>query len=159
MDVYTLSEDNVRAALNDFNHLLKVIEHHPRKRDLGSKIRKGAREILTYLWTGGLLPTLTYYLAKSEENTLKNIKNVFNKEKREQLFENLDKLAYAIILYFTLKRLKETNIISSELDNPRKCLIELLNSSYLKRVYALHLITSYLLEFKKLCEATFEAER
>ena len=157
MVIRLLSEESVRSALNDFNSLIKLLEVHPKGEEVGSKTRARTREILTYIWSGGLVPTLTFYLAKGEENNIKIVKGAFEGE--EKLVGEPEKLAYAIIFYLTFKRLKQLSFISSDLGDPRSCLHELIEMDPFKRMYAFNLLTSYLLEFKKLCEATFKPER
>jgi len=162
MTVYLLSEESVRAALNDFDNLTKLLKKHPKEEEVGSKVRARAREILTYIWSGGLAPSLTFYLAKGEESTVNLVREVF--KGREELIEEFkkitpEKLAYALILYLIFKRLKQLNFISSDPGDPRSCLHELIEMNPFKRMYASNLLTLYLLEFKKLCEATFKSER
>ncbi|RLG05647.1 MAG: type III-B CRISPR module-associated protein Cmr5 [Thaumarchaeota archaeon] len=162
MSVHLISEEAVRAALKDFNSLIKLLEEHPKGDDIGGKIRARIREILTYTWSRGLAPTLTFYLAKGEEDTIKIVKEAFEGE--EKLVEELEKLApekiaYAIIFYLTFKRLRQLNFVSIDPKDPRSCLRELIEMDPVRRMYATNLLTFYLLEFKKLCEATFEPER
>ncbi|MHC1629088.1 MAG: type III-B CRISPR module-associated protein Cmr5 [Candidatus Nezhaarchaeales archaeon] len=156
MSIRLLSERSVRAALNDFNNLTKLLEEHPKGEDIGSKLRTRTREILTYIWSGGLALTLTFYLAKGEENNIKIIREAFEGEKK--LVGEPEKLAYAIVLHLAFNRLKQLKFISSDPGDPRSCLHELIEMNPFRRIYASDLLTSYLLEFKKLCEATFKPE-
>lgn len=159
MVVRLLSEESVHAALNDFNNLLELLKKHPKGESIGSKIRAKAREILTQILSGGAVSTLTFYLAKGEENTIKLIKDAFE-EKSVRKLETIkpEKLAHAIIFYFSFKRLRQLKFVSSNLENPRNCLREFIEIDPFRRIYASNLLTSYLLEFKKLCEATFKLE-
>lgn len=160
MVIRLLSEESVRAALNDFNNLRELLEKHPKGGEVGKKVRARAREVLTYMLSGGMIPTLTFYLAKGEESTIKLIKDAFEgKSARELEKITAERLAYAIIFYLSFKRLKQLGFVSSDLRNPRNCLRELIKINSVRRIYAFNLLTLYLLEFKKLCEATFEPER
>ena len=162
MTVYLLSKESVQAALNDFDDLAKLLKKHPKRKEIESKVRARAREILTYIWSSGLASSLTFYLAKGEENTVNLIKEVFNR--REELIEEFEKLApekfaYAVILYLIFKRLKQLNFISGDPGDPRNCLRELIEMDPFRLMYTSNMLTLYLLEFKKLCEAAFEPER
>jgi len=156
MTVHLLSDESVRAALIDFNKLIELLKKHPKGEDIGGKIRARAREILTYISSEGLAPTLTFYLAKGEEGTIEAIKGAF--EGRGELAGEPEKLAYAIVFYLSFKRLRQLGFISSDLGDPRGCLRELIEIDPLRRVHASTLLMLYLLEFKKLCEATFKLE-
>ncbi|MCD6487671.1 MAG: type III-B CRISPR module-associated protein Cmr5 [Desulfurococcales archaeon] len=156
MTVHLLSEEAIHVVLEDFNHLIKLLKEHPRKGEVESKIRARAREILTHIYSGGLAPTLTFYLAKGEKNTLNTVKEAFKGEKK--LDGEPEKLAYAIILYLIFKRLRQLSFISSDPDDPLKCLHELIKMDPFRRMYASSLLTLYLLEFKKLCEAIFKTQ-
>jgi CRISPR type III-B/RAMP module-associated protein Cmr5 len=157
--MHLLSENSVRVAIEDFERLFRLLKNRPEGKDLGGKIRTRAREVLTYIWSGGLAPTLTFYLAKGGEGGVKTFKTAF--EKGEILPNRLDleEVAYAAILYLALKRLKQLGFIKSDLEDLRGCLRELIEIDFFERMYALDLLTSYLLEFKKLCEATFREGR
>jgi CRISPR type III-B/RAMP module-associated protein Cmr5 len=153
--MYLLSEDSVHAAIEDFELLVKLLKGHPKDKDLEKKIRARAQEVLTYIWSGGLATTLTFYLAKGGEEGVKMFKTIFEGEERLPEDLDLEEAAYAIILYLVLKRLKWFGFIKSGLEDPRGCLHELIEINLFERTYVLDLLTSYLLEFKKLCEATF----
>lgn len=157
MTIYVVSEESVRAALEDFDKLLKTFEASQKKRELGSKVRARSREVLTNIWTGGLCPTLTFYLAKAGEENVNIVKEAL--EERKGLDIEPEKSGYAIMLYFIFQRLKVLKFIEQDPNKPRECLRALVIMEPSKRSYATTLLTSYLLEFKKLCEAVFEPER
>ncbi|MEM3390231.1 MAG: type III-B CRISPR module-associated protein Cmr5 [Thermoproteota archaeon] len=150
----TVSEESVCAALKDFDKLLKTFETSQKKKELESKVRARSREVLTNVWTGGLCPTLTFYLAKAEEENIAIVKETV--EERKSLDGEPEKLGYAIILYLTFRRLKVLKFIEQDLSKPRECLQALITMEPFRRTYATNLLTSYLLEFKKLCEAVFK---
>jgi|GEM_PF-5821927 len=95
-------------------------------------------------------------LSKREENNIKMIREAFEGEKK--LVGEPEKLAYAIVLYLAFNRLKQLKFISSDPGDPRSCLHELIEMNPFRRIYVSDLLTSYLLEFKKFCEATFKPE-
>lgn len=153
--MYLLGENSVYAATGDFERLFRLLKGHPKDKDLGAKIRTRTREALTYIWSGGVASTFTFYLAKGGEDNVRTFKTVFEGEEGLPKHLDLEEVAYAAILYLALKRLKQLGFIKSDLEDPRRCLRELIEIDFFEHMYALDLLTSYLLELKKLCEATF----
>ena len=155
-----LSDKLLEHALNDFDKLVKILRQHPKGKDIERKVRTMESEILTQIWMNGLLPTLTFYLAKGEEDNFKAIKEAFEQGKSSfNVEDSVEKLAYAAMLYLILRELKRLNILKGNFGNPRGCIHELIEMGFLKRMYASRVLSLYLYEFKKLCEAVFEPER
>jgi CRISPR type III-B/RAMP module-associated protein Cmr5 len=154
-EVRSITEDSLRGAIEDFERLAKLLGAYDKGEDLGSRVRARAQDMLTYAWSGGLLPTLTFYLAKGKEGNIQCFKALFEKGERLPERLNLEEAAYAVLFYLVLKRLKQLGFVKSGLEQPRECLRELIELDFFKRVYALDLLTAYLLEFTKLCEARF----
>jgi CRISPR type III-B/RAMP module-associated protein Cmr5 len=155
-EVYPLTEDSLRAAVEDFERLIKSLRAYDRGEDLGGRVRTRAQDMLTYAWSGGLLPTLTFYLAKAKgEDNIRSFKAFFETGERLPERLGLEEAAYAALFYLLLKRLKQLGFIKGSLEQPRECLRELIELDFFKRIYVLDLSTAYLLEFAKLCEARF----
>ncbi len=147
--------------------------------EVGSKLRTRAREVPEMILELGLVPTLSYCLSKaSVNNILKIIKVIKNSSESEQLkdIKNVEseKLAYALYTYVLLNYLsltmgkvgnvelrKEDLVNENDVDRASNMIIRymeaLMESSAKSLIYGL--LQSYLLQFKRLCEATFEPEK
>ena len=164
-------------------------------KELKTKIRSRAREIPEKIAELGLIPTLTFCLAKSEKENLrkavvlmetgieglKNIKVIKKEGGEKQTFDiSSDKFAYALYTYILLKYLgthlgtiklksnnqeEEIKLDLTELvehyeqavDTIYRYLIALAQGTLSLIVYKF--IQSYLIQFKRLCEMEFPAER
>jgi len=177
--------DPILESVEIFMKVKKVIDEidDQRKReDASAKLRSRAREIPEMILELGLVPTLTYCLAKASANCVvktitimeksKPLTDVFGKDKVKP-----EELAYALFTYVTLKYLAtiigkvgEVELKMEELAEmgekgdereAQNMLINYLNALLNANASAsLHgLLWPYLLQFKKLCEATFESER
>lgn len=161
------SLDPVGEAINVFINLkIKIIDKLGDKLSevVGSKLRSISRDTPEMILELGLVSTLSYCLAKARiENVGKIIKvledgspiDVLGKEVKEE------ELAYALYVYALLKYLtqitgkniKEVAGGSDELFRYFEDLIK--NGAHVGLYNMLH---AYLVQFKRLCEATFKPE-
>jgi CRISPR type III-B/RAMP module-associated protein Cmr5 len=112
------------------------------------------REVISLIDEVGLIPALSFFYSKSTKSIYEEILKVMQaKEKGNIKEEDSTKKGYALALYFALKRISELRLIAS-LENPLNAFEELEG----KQRLAFKLIFSYLLEMKRLAEATFERE-
>lgn len=154
---------------------------------LKSKIRARAREVPEMIVELGLVPTLSFCLAKSEKEGLGEIIALLEKNDGKAMWQilnkiiggkDLDKYAYAIYTYVLLKFL--SNYLGSlkyrEDSQERDVKLDLANLDknesawndlykYLEalmqgggNILATRLLQPYLLQFKRLCEAEFKSE-
>jgi len=144
---------------------------------IGSKLRSRAREIPEMILELGLVPTITYCLAKAGIDKVIKVIGVIRKDSKE-LISELDKsdqeeLAYALYTYVLFNYLsivaKKINNVEIDLDkfaerkdeevsnNIIKYLEELMKSNIKTSLY--ELLYPYMLQFKRLCEAVYKSER
>jgi CRISPR type III-B/RAMP module-associated protein Cmr5 len=114
----------------------------------------------------GLVPTLSFCLAKAGIENIKKVVEVMKRDKSTDEFKvkevEKEKLAYALYTYAILKYLTLINGKSIEdiVENSDKLF------DYLKELIVVdtrtplyRMLQPYLLQFKRLCEATFKPER
>ncbi len=172
------SIDPIKEAIQVFMNIKeKVIdkfEDKEKSEEIGSKLRARAREIPEMMLELGLVPTLSYCLAKAN---IDNIKKVITIIERDTSIEELkdaksEELAYALYTYALLKYLA---IIMGNVKGIELKMEELAEKSekevsdiLLKYFEALtedttktplhELLQSYLLQFKRLCETVYKPE-
>jgi CRISPR type III-B/RAMP module-associated protein Cmr5 len=121
---------------------------------VGASFRARMREVISLIDEVGLIPALSFFYSKSTKSIYEEVlKAMQAKEKGNIKEEDSTKKGYALALYFALKRISELRLIK-HLENPLNAFEELEG----KQRLAFKLIFSYLLEMKRLAEATFERE-
>lgn len=120
------------------------IEERARKRverELGPKLRTRAREMPELVESIGLVPALSFYYAKA-------------KDKREE------SIAYRLYLRAILRYLTEgLGVLDLSIDDALNSPAETLEKLYPLSSVAASLLRPFLVEFKRLCEASWKAER
>jgi CRISPR type III-B/RAMP module-associated protein Cmr5 len=147
----SVSTENVKAALIDIEKVKELIDRTKIK--FGSEFRTRAEEFLGYLGTSGLLPTLTFYYAKTEGKYSK-IVDVFEK-KSEKPDCNERQLAYWTYLHLILGRITSLGFLEENKD-PLACFKKLAELDPFKLSLIFTQIVPYCEELAKICEATFE---
>ena len=138
--------------------------------EVGSKLRTRAREVPEMILELGLVPTLSYCLAKSNVDSIKRIVSIIERDSSVDELKNIktEELAYALYTYALLKYIvtivgglrieafadMNKKEISSRL---LKYLEELADASAKAQLH--ELLQPYLLQFKRLCEAVYKPER
>jgi CRISPR type III-B/RAMP module-associated protein Cmr5 len=151
-------EENIKVAVSDFKQLLEKLQVQEKSQSqVGASFRARMREVISLIDEVGLIPALSFFYSKSTKSIYEEVlKAMQAKEKGNIKEEDSTKKGYALALYFTLKRISELRLIASiaSLENPLNAFEELEG----KQRLAFKLIFSYLLEIKRLAEATFERE-
>ena len=134
--------------------------------DVGSRLRARSREVPEMILEQGLVPTLSFCLAKAG---IENIKKVIEVMEHDKSIDEIkvkevekEKLAYtlytyAILKYLTLISGKSIEDIVEKGDELFNYLGELVVINTRAPLY--RMLQPYLLQFKRLCEATFKPER
>jgi CRISPR type III-B/RAMP module-associated protein Cmr5 len=145
-------EENIKVAVSDFKQLFEKLQKDAQSK-VGASFRARMREIISLIDEVGLISALSFFYSKSTKSIYENVlKGDWAEEKED---ENNTKKGYALALYFALKRISELKLIGKIfLENPLNAFEELEG----KQRLAFKLIFSYLLEMKRLAEATFERE-
>jgi CRISPR type III-B/RAMP module-associated protein Cmr5 len=146
-----ISAENVKTALQDFEKVRRLAE----EKDFGSEFRARAEEFLNYLGISGLLPTLTFYYAKTEGK----YNEIAGTLEGRNIGSDVDgrQLAYGIYLYFVLKRIVTLGFLESAQD-PLNCFKKLSELDSFKLGLIFTQIIPYCEELAKICEATFKRE-
>ena len=158
----SLTAEIVNSALKDFRGVKEAIRRvtqlSPEKGEkFESKFRTKALDIPSSIVSGGLLPTLTFYYAKSG---LSYRYAVALLEGREAEKVEPDEFAYGACLYLALRRLARLGFLEdSNPSEPLTCFEKLAQMDPLKLSLLLSRLVPYLLEIKKLSEAEFKPER
>lgn len=147
----SVSAENIKAALQDFEKVRRLAE----ERDFGPEFRTRTEEFLNYLNTSGLLPTLTFYYAKTEGKYSEIVGALEGGDIGPDV--NKRQMAYGIYLYFILKRIITFGFLESAHD-PLDCFRKLAELDPLKLGLIFTQIIPYCEEFAKICEATFKRE-
>ncbi|MFN3805280.1 MAG: type III-B CRISPR module-associated protein Cmr5 [Pyrobaculum sp.] len=132
--------DPIAAAIEIFLEIKKKIDEDKEKDNVGSKLRSRAREVGELIEEVGLVPALSFLYSKRGD------KKKDNKD-YEYMFEAIWKYLHR------LKFVKNANM--DNIDEVIKELDELVGRSYV----VLPLLRPFLIEFKRLCEATWEPGR
>lgn len=180
--------DPVAEAIETFMRVKKVADEFGEK-NVGAKLRSRAREVPEMILGQGLVPTLSFCLAKAGVDLLLSVIAAVEKSKPEVLKgrrPEWEGLAYALYTYAVLKylstimgkvngvelnmgRLADLGEKASEGGEERRSALNeahgmlatyldaILSASHTAPMYKL--LWPYLLQFKRLCEATFESER
>jgi len=172
----------VEEALHVFIDIKEKIIDKLKDEKLGSKLRSRAREIPEMILELGLVPTISYCLAKAGVDNVIKVVRVIRKDSRESISElersDQEELAYALYTYFLLNYLsivaKKINNVEidldglagknnieekvKEIDNKLIRYLEELMKSTIKTL-AHELLYPYMLQFKRLCEAVYKSER
>lgn len=173
----------VEEALHVFIDIKEKIIDKLKDEKLGSKLRSKAREIPEMILELGLVPTISYCLAKAEIDKVIKVVRVIKKGDSEAIEElsklklkesDQEKLAYALYTYVLLNYLSTIarTINNAELDLEKltdkdnteevsnkliRYLEELMKSNI--KTLAHELLYPYMLQFKRLCEAVYKSER
>jgi len=170
------SVDSTKEAIEVFMNIKKAIDklEDKKRRNVGSKLRTRAREAPEMMAELGLVPTLSYYLAKADVENLRKVIIMMTKQapSTEEL-ENIkdEELAYTLYTYAVLNYMSTVagRVGGIELrmeklaEMDEKRLIDTL-LNYLKvlinstEVALYELLQPYLLQFKRLCEAIYKPE-
>ena len=151
----SVSTECVKSALIDLENVKGVIERT--NLDFSSEFLTRAEQFLNYLGTSGLLPTLTFYYAKTEGEYGK-IANIMKggTEKLDKLDKN--KMAYGIYLYLILNKIVALGYISKN-EDPLICFKELSELDPFKLNVIFTQIIPYCEELAKLCQGAFKREK
>ncbi len=167
----------IKDAITVFLEVKKVIDKLDDKKkseEVGSKLRARAREIPEMILELGLVPTLSFCIAKAEVgNIIKAARVIVGRDQLNKV-ENIgsDELAYAIYTYILLKYLTSivgkvnevefriNDLIEKDEEEIQSTLIEYLKALIITSSTPLYgMLQPYLLQFKRLCEATFNSGR
>ncbi|MEM1632252.1 MAG: type III-B CRISPR module-associated protein Cmr5 [Thermofilum sp.] len=131
--------DPVRAALSIFTSIKRELESTAESKELGRKLRARARDAPELVEEIGLVPTLSFFYSKKKDADYKLILK-------------------AILLY-----LKEIGVLGSakDVDNLLReggtdTMVEVLLELRGKSAAIVPILRPFLVEFKRLCEATWE---
>ncbi|MEM2275183.1 MAG: type III-B CRISPR module-associated protein Cmr5 [Thermofilum sp.] len=131
--------DPVRAALSIFTSIKRELESTAESKELGRKLRARARDAPELVEEIGLVPTLSFFYSKKKDADYKLILK-------------------AILLY-----LKEIGVLGSakDVDNLLReggtdAMVEVLLELRGKSAAIVPILRPFLVEFKRLCEATWE---
>ncbi|MEZ0346281.1 MAG: type III-B CRISPR module-associated protein Cmr5 [Infirmifilum sp.] len=169
----------VAQALEVFIKIHRIIADSGRKK-AGSKLRARAREMPGLIVELGLPTALSFCLAKAGVKNLMEVVDVLEGRKKAEVLSEIkgeEELGYALYAYVILWYLYRNNygsiggaslrLETPLADNKEKAekeftqnLLDYLNafSGSPARFEAEELLLSFLLEFKRLCEAVFESE-
>jgi len=155
--------DPVRFALEIFAEIEKDVKSMKDESEVGSKLRTRAREGPELIRTMGLIPVLSFYYSKAREA----LQGKGGPEERAYML-----YLKAILLYldkigiiggasdiFAPRSTEAGEGAKSDLENIHSRLINILQDLSGKSHVAAKLLTPYLIEFKRLCEAVWESER
>jgi len=167
--------DPVEEGIKTFRDIKeKIIDKiDERKRDnVGSRLRARAREVPEMMLELGLVPAISFCLAKAGIKNVIEVAKAIERPDSKSL-DNLkeEELAYAIYSYAVLKYL---TIIAGKVDDAKLSIEDIVDKDQkevqgmlIKYLDALvkagagmqlySLLLPYLLEFKRLCEAVYEA--
>jgi CRISPR type III-B/RAMP module-associated protein Cmr5 len=156
----------IQVFMNLKDKIINRLGDNNLSEDVGSRLRARSREVPEMILEQGLVPTLSFCLAKAGIENIKKVVEVMKRDKSTDEFKvkevEKEKLAYALYTYAILKYLTLINGKSIEdiVENSDKLF------DYLKELIVVdtrtplyRMLQPYLLQFKRLCEATFKPER
>ncbi|RLF14812.1 MAG: type III-B CRISPR module-associated protein Cmr5 [Thermoprotei archaeon] len=159
----------IKSRLDELEEKLGK-EHSEYVSEVRKKLRTRSRNMPELMIDLGLAPTLTFCLAKASKDNLNKacilmddgvdsfISSIKSGDKL-----SVEDLSYALYAYVILKYLKELGIRRNgeriAVDARKVDSIYELLKALTRGTTLLNLLTPYLTEFKKLCEAEFPSER
>ena len=167
--------DPTREAIQVFINIKeRVIDKLGNEEEkVGSKLRRRAREIPEMMLELGLIPTLSYCVSKAEISNVIKVTNVIVRGGSLNAIKDPEKIAYALYAYALLKYLtiivSRVNTVEFKIEDlvegdEKKVQNKLIG--YLKALVKIsttaplyRMLQPYVLQFKRLCEATFKSER
>jgi CRISPR type III-B/RAMP module-associated protein Cmr5 len=157
--------DPIREAIQIFLNLkARIIDRlgdNKLSETIGSKLRTRSREIPEMILDLGLVPTLSFCLAKAGINNVRRVIHAMEREGDKSI--NIDdtvKYAYALYTYAILKYL--TLITGDQVeellekDKVITFLKKLIETNAQVPLY--NMLQPYLIQFKRVCEATYRPE-
>ena len=177
------TKNAVKEAIQTFMNIKekvidKLMDKDVKKAEkVGAKLRSRAREIPEMILELGLVPTISYCLSKANVDNVVKVIKVIEMSDSVQLKELLEikeeELAYALYTYALLNylsiiagkvgdsELKLEELAEKNRDRVYNVLIRYLEALMESEVKSLihKLLQLYLLQFKRLCEATYKSER
>lgn len=169
--------DPTREAIQVFLEIKKTVIDHlegDKSEEVGSKLRTRAREIPEMIVEMGLIPTISYCIAKANISNFQKVTNSLELGTFIDELKNVksEELAYALYSYVILKYM---SIIAGNLNGVKFGLDDLVRKEkaevsdlIIKYIGALtenmtkipitQLLLSYLLQFKRLTEAVYKPE-
>lgn len=156
-------KNSEERAVSEFAEIVYKIYRDKGAKEFGKSFRSRAREMPSFLYEVGLISALSFIYAKTEDADKKTYKNIFNYI-RGQLYkggtrslEGIDSTegGYAAYLYLLLQEIKRLALDRNiNVEDPLSSIIALKG---LKRPL-ISLLMPYLLEIKRLAEATLPSE-
>lgn len=168
-----MTQNPTAEAINIFLEIRKALDKHIKdnntREEIKRSIRTRSRELPAMMLDLGLIPTLSYILAKSGlDNLIKAVELIKNSKQVEEI--DKEDFSYAIYAYTILEYLHK-HLKPKELQAPLKDYIadknkltDLLEqhlrhlASGVNPQITLTLLKPYLEQFKRLCEAEFPAK-
>ena len=168
--------DPIKEAIQVFMDIkTKIIDKLDKEgEEVGSKLRTRAREIPEMILDLGLVPTLSFCMSKANIDNIKEVINIIERDSSPEKLKNAkpEELAYALYTYAVLKylttvankvgevelkieELAENN--EKEVSNKLFRYLDALIEDNIKTLLY-KLLQPYLLQFKRLCEAIYEAK-
>lgn len=164
----------VELALEIFK---EIAENDVKSEKIGSKLRTRAREGPELMRTMGLIPTLSFYYAKAQDALLSS-----NKEPEPVAYmlylkaillylEKIGIIQNASQVFYLQKEIEElqnkkdasrderNKQIEEKRNQIKQNMLSILDDLLNKSSVAKNLLDPYLIEFKRLCEATWEREK
>uniref|UniRef100_A0A7C1GKB9 CRISPR type III-B/RAMP module-associated protein Cmr5 n=1 Tax=Thermofilum adornatum TaxID=1365176 RepID=A0A7C1GKB9_9CREN len=164
----------VELALEIFK---EIAENDVKSEKIGSKLRTRAREGPELMRTMGLIPTLSFYYAKAQDALLTS-----NKEPEPVAYmlylkaillylEKIGIIQNASQVFYLQKEIEElqnkkdaskdgkNKQIEEKRNQLKRNMLSILDNLLNKSSVAKNLLDPYLIEFKRLCEATWEREK
>jgi len=172
-----MSINPVKGAIEVFLEIKKKLDELKRD-DVESKLRARAREIPGMITDIGLIPTLSFCLAKAGVHNLALVFRWMSDDSKRSYNQNVstikpEELSYALFVYTTLKYLGRIKGLQFNIEDLKRLSRKDKNEEFISKLYeylniltqdnkaiiASKLLQQYLIQFKRLCEASFKPER
>jgi CRISPR type III-B/RAMP module-associated protein Cmr5 len=164
----------VELALEIFE---EIAENDVKSENIGSKLRTRAREGPELMRTMGLIPTLSFYYAKAQDALLASkkdpepvaymlyLKAILLYLEKIGIIQNASQVFYLQKEIEELQNKKDASRdernkqIEEKRNQLKRNMLSILDNLLNKSSVAKNLLDPYLIEFKRLCEATWEREK
>ena len=167
-----------KIAIHTFIRIKDILDKIEKQNTLKEKLRTRSRNIPEMIADLGLVPALSFCLSKAGIKNLTKVLRVISSGDPKEILENRDKigeeeLSYALYVYVILKYLSDNLGTLKVEDKKIKLDLDKLKDDSVNALYdylyalmhgansviAINLLQPYLTQFKRLCEATFPAEK
>lgn len=157
MEPYNLIKESIELYDRIYRSIISKLQDEKKVSNLESSLRARSREMPSLIQEIGLIGALSYCFSKGSEyeKIIEIIKGESNKDKIKEYAKKTD-AGYSIYLYILLNAINHTKLLQVEINKPYEAIKQLSINLNKTRIIE-RMIFPYLLQIKRLCEASLRS--